>query len=149
MSKLTPEGVPPEKCGPPSSQISLLTPSATCAGLRQGGQPPSVARNSFRYRVCGPPFIGGDARPTSYRPALSVLLLRLSTAEHGGPMDHSDVERLRDRHPAWRLLRAANAPLILAFLGRYFVVSNHGATSISDLAVALDDELYALNSADP
>jgi len=51
-------------------------------------------------------------------------------------MDHSDVERLRDRHPAWRLLRAANAPLILAFLGRYFVESNHGATSISALAVA-------------
>ena len=45
-------------------------------------------------------------------------------------MDHSDVERLRDRHPAWRLLRAANAPLILAFLGRYFVESNHGATSM-------------------
>jgi hypothetical protein len=64
-------------------------------------------------------------------------------------MDHSDVERLRDRHPAWRLLRAANAPLILAFLGRHFVESNHGAAPASALAVALDDELYALNGADP
>jgi Protein of unknown function (DUF3375) len=64
-------------------------------------------------------------------------------------MDHSHVERLRDRHPAWRLLRAANAPLILTFLGRYFVESNHGAASISALAVALDDEIYALNAADP
>ena len=64
-------------------------------------------------------------------------------------MDHSDVERLRDRHPAWRLLRAANAPLILAFLGQFFVESNHGATSAPALAVALDDELYALNAADP
>jgi flagellar motility protein MotE (MotC chaperone) len=64
-------------------------------------------------------------------------------------MDHADVERLRDRHPAWRLLRAANAPLVLAFLGRFFVEDNNGATSASVLAVALDDVLYALNAPDP
>lgn len=51
-------------------------------------------------------------------------------------MDHADVERLRDRHPAWRLLRAGNAPLVLAFLGGFFVEGNNGATSASALAAA-------------
>ncbi len=64
-------------------------------------------------------------------------------------MDHADVERLRDRHPAWRLLRAGNGPLVLTFLGKFFVEDNNGATSASALAAALDDELYALNAADP
>ena len=61
-------------------------------------------------------------------------------------MDHSEIESLRDRHPAWRLLRATNAPLILGFLGRYFVEENHGRTPVSELAAALDDDLYALNT---
>lgn len=64
-------------------------------------------------------------------------------------MDHADVERLRERHPAWRLLRAGNAPLVLAFLGRFFVEDNNGATSAPVLAAALDDQLYALNAAEP
>ena len=64
-------------------------------------------------------------------------------------MDLADVERLRDRHPAWRLLRAGNAPLVLAFLGRFFVDANNGATSASVLAAALDDELYELNAGAP
>jgi hypothetical protein len=61
-------------------------------------------------------------------------------------MEHTDVERLRDRHPAWRLLRAGNAPLVLSFLGRFFVDANNGATAASVLTSALDDELYALNT---
>lgn len=64
-------------------------------------------------------------------------------------MDHADVERLQQRHPAWRLLRAGNAPLVLSFLGRFFVEENNGATAASVLAAALDDELYALNAPDP
>jgi hypothetical protein len=64
-------------------------------------------------------------------------------------MQHADVEGLRDRHPAWRLLRAGNAPLVLTFLGRFYVEDNNGATSASALASALDDELYALNATDP
>lgn len=64
-------------------------------------------------------------------------------------MEHEAIERLRDRHPAWRLLRAGNAPLVLSFLGRFFVDENHGATSAAVLASALDDELYALNSPAP
>jgi flagellar motility protein MotE (MotC chaperone) len=64
-------------------------------------------------------------------------------------MDHADVERLQQRHPAWRLLRAGNAPLVLSFLGRFFVEENNGATAASVLAATLDDELYALNAPDP
>jgi Protein of unknown function (DUF3375) len=63
-------------------------------------------------------------------------------------MDHADVELLRDRHPAWRLLRAGNATLVLTFLGRFFVEDNNGATTASGLAAALDDEPYALNAPD-
>lgn len=63
-------------------------------------------------------------------------------------MDFEDLERLRDRHPAWRLLRAGNAPLVLSFLGLWFVDHNNGSTSASVLADALEDDLYTLNAAD-
>jgi hypothetical protein len=63
-------------------------------------------------------------------------------------MEHGAIETLRDRHAAWRLLRAGNAPLVLSFLGRFFVDDNNGATSAGVLTSALDDELYALNSGD-
>lgn len=61
-------------------------------------------------------------------------------------MEYDGIERLRDRHPAWRLLRAANAPLVLSFLGRFFVDDNHGPTPAAVLEAALDDVLYTLNS---
>ncbi len=66
-------------------------------------------------------------------------------------MDFDTVEALRDRHPAWRLLRATNAPLALSFLGEFFVEGNRGATAAGEVATALDDLLYALNTdqADP
>ncbi|OFE15943.1 hypothetical protein BA895_05465 [Humibacillus sp. DSM 29435] len=64
-------------------------------------------------------------------------------------MEHDTIETLRERHPAWRLLRATNAPLVLAFLGRFFVEDNHGATSAPELATALDDELFTINAAHP
>lgn len=63
-------------------------------------------------------------------------------------MDFQSVEALRDRSAAWRLLRAGNAALTLSFLGRFFVEANRGACPASEIAAALDDELYALN-ADP
>ncbi len=67
----------------------------------------------------------------------------------GQPVEYEAIETLRDRHPSWRLLRATNAPLALSFLGRFFVEDNHGSTPSGDLASALDDELWRLNSADP
>jgi flagellar motility protein MotE (MotC chaperone) len=61
-------------------------------------------------------------------------------------MEYVDLETLRERHAAWRLLRAGNAALVLAFLGDYFVQGNRGACPASELATALDDRLYALNA---
>jgi len=55
-----------------------------------------------------------------------------------------DVEALRLRHAAWRLLRADNAPLILSFLGRVFIEENVRTITAAGLAERLDDELYAL-----
>lgn len=61
-------------------------------------------------------------------------------------MEFDAIDALRDRHPAWRLLRAANASLVLSFLGDFFVDGNRGATAASEVASALDDLLYALNT---
>jgi hypothetical protein len=59
-------------------------------------------------------------------------------------VDHATIEALRERHPAWRLLRAQHAALILSFLGKHFVEDNHGSTPAARLAEALEDHLYAL-----
>jgi Protein of unknown function (DUF3375) len=61
-------------------------------------------------------------------------------------VDYQGITAVRDRHPAWRLLRAAHATLILSFLGQFFVEANRGACSASEVADALDDHLYALNT---
>lgn len=61
-------------------------------------------------------------------------------------VDYEAIAAVRERHPAWRLLRAGNATLILSFLGQFFVESNRGACSASAVADALDDHLYALNA---
>lgn len=62
-------------------------------------------------------------------------------------MEHAAIDVLRERHAAWRLLRAGNASLILSFLGRFFVEGNRGATAAGEVAAALDDDLYTLNAA--
>lgn len=66
-------------------------------------------------------------------------------------MEFSTVDMLRERHPAWRLLRALNAPLVLSFLGSHFVEGNNGATAEQALVGALEDHLDAANAgpADP
>lgn len=61
-------------------------------------------------------------------------------------MDYATIAALRDRHPAWRLLRAGNATLILSFLGGFFVEGNRGACPASEVAAALDDALHVLNA---
>lgn len=61
-------------------------------------------------------------------------------------MDFEAIDTLRERHAAWRLLRAGNASLILSFLGDFFVEGNRGSCSASEVAASLDDRLYALNS---
>jgi Protein of unknown function (DUF3375) len=64
-------------------------------------------------------------------------------------VEYATVEALRERHSAWRLLLAGNSTLILSFLGEFFVEGNRGACPASDVAAALDDHLYALNTEIP
>ncbi len=61
-------------------------------------------------------------------------------------MDYETIEALQDRHPAWRLLRAQHAPLVLSFLGRHFVDGGAGATPASRLGEALEEHLDALDA---
>ncbi|MEZ3160593.1 DUF3375 domain-containing protein [Microbacterium sp. BWT-B31] len=64
-------------------------------------------------------------------------------------MDLDELDRLWERHPAWRVLRAHNAPLILSFLGRRFIDDNRGAVPLGELVAALDDELFSIHRATP
>ncbi|MBP2320576.1 flagellar motility protein MotE (MotC chaperone) [Kibdelosporangium banguiense] len=60
-------------------------------------------------------------------------------------VDFDELDLLRRNNPAWKLLRAANGPLVLAFLGKVFVDDNFRSISATELISRLDDELYALN----
>jgi flagellar motility protein MotE (MotC chaperone) len=60
-------------------------------------------------------------------------------------MDFDELDLLRRGDPAWRLLRADNAPLVLSVLGKVFVEDNIRSIAATELISRLDDELYALN----
>jgi len=64
-------------------------------------------------------------------------------------MNLEELDRLWERHAAWRLLRARNAPLVLSFLGRVFIDDNRGPVAAGELAAALDDHLYAVHRVYP
>ena len=51
---------------------------------------------------------------------------------------------LRRNNPAWRLLCADSAPLIISFLNAAFVEPNVREISEADLTEKLEDELYRL-----
>lgn len=59
-------------------------------------------------------------------------------------LDYSTLDLLRQSHPAWRLLRSDHAPLVASFLHRTFTLPNVRVMPQSDLAEALEDELFAL-----
>ena len=59
-------------------------------------------------------------------------------------LDYDTLDRIRQSHPAWRLLRSNHAPLVAGFLQRFFLEPNRRATPQSDLAEALEDELFVL-----
>ena len=59
-------------------------------------------------------------------------------------LDYATLERLRQNHPAWRLLCAHLAPLVAGFLHRVFIVPNVRNMSQADLVEALEDEIFAL-----
>ena len=58
-------------------------------------------------------------------------------------MDYNQLSALRS-HPAWRLLQADSAPLIISFLFRAFIVTNQRAIAAEELATRLDDYLHHL-----
>ena len=59
-------------------------------------------------------------------------------------LDYATLETMRQQHPAWRLLVANSAPLIVSFLHRAFVEPNVRAMRQSDLVEALDDTLFGV-----
>jgi hypothetical protein len=59
-------------------------------------------------------------------------------------MDYSATEGLRRTHPAWKLLAADTAPLVVSFLYRTFIIPNVRALPQPDLLSRLDDFLYDL-----
>ena len=60
-------------------------------------------------------------------------------------MTYDEIEQLRERHPAWALVRAQNVAFVLSFLSRVFVDGGESNVAASRLIRELDDELYALN----
>ncbi|PPK96161.1 uncharacterized protein DUF3375 [Kineococcus xinjiangensis] len=60
-------------------------------------------------------------------------------------MDYDEVAALRRHSPAWRLLRADHAPLVVSFLGRVFVDDNVRSLPLARLSDLLDDTLHVLN----
>ena len=61
-------------------------------------------------------------------------------------MDYRNLQAMRARHPAWRLLVADHAPFVAAFLHDTFIRPNLRTLAASDLASRLDDFLYPLRS---
>jgi hypothetical protein len=59
-------------------------------------------------------------------------------------MDYSTLDMLRQKHPAWRMLRSDHAPLIASFLHKVFIVPNVRVMAQADLSEALEDELFGL-----
>ena len=59
-------------------------------------------------------------------------------------MDYHTLDRLRQNHPAWRLLRADNAALIVSFLHRAYVACNARTLSEAELILRLEDYLFHL-----
>ena len=61
-------------------------------------------------------------------------------------MDYQSLETLRRRHPAWRLLAADHAPLIVSFLHRSFIAPNLRSPAAPDLVSRLENLLHDLQA---
>lgn len=59
-------------------------------------------------------------------------------------LDFHSLRALRRNHPAWRLLVADHAPLLVSFLHRTFIVPNVRTLSRDELVSKLEDQLFAL-----
>ncbi|MBY0276111.1 DUF3375 domain-containing protein [Candidatus Binatia bacterium] len=63
-------------------------------------------------------------------------------------MEFPFLEALRRNHPAWRLIAADHAPMIVAFLHRAFVTRNVRSVRQLELVAQLDDYLHELERQD-
>ena len=61
-------------------------------------------------------------------------------------MDYHYLNSLRRSHPAWRLLAAKHAPLVISFLHQAFIEPNLRTLSEAELIARLEDTLYAINA---
>jgi hypothetical protein len=61
-------------------------------------------------------------------------------------MDYRTLQTLRHRHPAWRLLVADHAPLVVSFLHDTYIKPNVRTLSQPELATRLEDYLYSLRA---
>jgi len=61
-------------------------------------------------------------------------------------MDYRTLETLRRKHPAWRLLVADHAPLIVSFLHDTFIRPNVRTLSRAELVSRLEDHLFSLRA---
>ncbi|MFM2438309.1 MAG: hypothetical protein RLZ55_1128, partial [Actinomycetota bacterium] len=64
-------------------------------------------------------------------------------------MTAAELAHLRERSPAWRLLRADSAPFAASFLHDVFVSGNRRGVPEGELAELLDDHLYRARQAEP
>ena len=55
-------------------------------------------------------------------------------------LDFATLKDLRLGHPAWKLLRADLAPLIISFLHRTYVLPNLRTLPLSELGEKLEDD---------
>ena len=61
-------------------------------------------------------------------------------------MDYRTLETLQRKHPAWRLLNADHAPLIISFLYDTFIRPNVRTLSQGELVTQLEDCLFSLRA---
>ena len=61
-------------------------------------------------------------------------------------MEYGTLLALRQRHPAWRLLVADHAPLIISFLYETFIRPNLRTMAQAEIVSRLEDFLYTLRS---
>jgi hypothetical protein len=64
-------------------------------------------------------------------------------------MDHDTLDRLRQVYPAWRILVADHAPLVLSFLTLAFIQPNRRAIPAPGIAAHLDAYLDHLRETYP
>ena len=64
-------------------------------------------------------------------------------------LSHDDLVAARRTHPAWRLLAADNAPLVLGFCSRVFLEPNQRSLPAPDVVEALEDYLVGLRVLEP